>query len=98
MIVFSDLYSPSNLMVATLKNSYVLLHSSVWEDAQYDQLIAFDALKMAFRYRGVRLSRGGNCDTDQCLFAAYLRYRLSKPKRNVEICKSGFRSQVAKLC
>lgn len=36
VIVFSDLYSPSNLVVATFKNSCVLLHFSVWEDAQSD--------------------------------------------------------------
>ena len=98
MILFSDLYSPSNLVVATFKNSYVFWHFSVWEDAQSDRLIAFDALRMAFRYRGVRLSTGGTCDTVQCLLVTNLRYRLSKLKRNVEICKGGVRSHEAKLC
>ena len=47
MILFSDLYSPSNLVVATFQNSNVLLHFSVWEDTQSDRLIAFDALRVA---------------------------------------------------
>ena len=64
MILFSDLYSSSNLVVATFQNSMFSCTSPYGKITQSDRLIAFDALRMVFKFRGARMFRGGNCDSD----------------------------------